>query len=200
MMIWSLRSPVSSARFVDWTAEITMHSFRISSEVRPRFLSLFSCILATHELLIQRAAVHADADRPVVIDRHLADRRELLVAAAAGADVARIDPVLVERRGAVREAGQQEMAVVVEVADERRRAARVEHALLDFGDRGCGLGQVDGDAHHLRPRLRQLDALCGRRLRIRRIRHRHRLDDDRRTAADLDVADTDADGFVEAGY
>ena len=56
--------------------------------------------LGDDELLIERAAVDADAHRLAVVDRHLADRRELLVATAAGADVARVDAVLVERRGA----------------------------------------------------------------------------------------------------
>ena len=40
---------------------------------------------------------------------------------------------------------------------------------------------------------------CARWPCIRRVGHRHRLDDDGRTAADLDVADTDADGLVETG-
>ena len=72
--------------------------------------------------------------------------------------------------------------------------AGVEHALLDLGHRRRGLGQVDGDAHHLGAGLGQLDALLRRRLRIRGVRHRHRLHDDGRAAADLDGADPDADG------
>ena len=55
-----------------------------------------------------------------MIARDLADGRELLVAALAGADVARVDAVLVERGGAGRIAGEQQVPVVVEVADERR--------------------------------------------------------------------------------
>ena len=54
---------------------------------------------------------------------------------------------------------EQQVPVVVEVADERRRAAGVEHALLDLGHGRRRLGQVDGDAHHLRAGLGQLDAL-----------------------------------------
>ena len=94
---------------------------------------------------------------------------------------------------------QQQMAVVVEVADERRRAAGVEHPLLDLGDRGRRFRQVDRDAHHLRSGLGQLDALLRRRRGVGRIGHRHRLDDDRRAAADLDAADADADGLVKLG-
>src|SRR4029078_2500668 len=58
------------------------------------------------ELLIERPAVHADGDRLAVVEGALPDRRELLVAASAGADVARIDPVLVERPRGVRESRQ----------------------------------------------------------------------------------------------
>ena len=49
------------------------------------------------QFLVQRAAVDADAYRLAVIDGHLADGGELLVAALAGADVAGVDAVLVER-------------------------------------------------------------------------------------------------------
>ncbi len=48
------------------------------------------------------------------------------------------------------------------------------------------------------PALGQLDALLRRRRRVRRIGHRHALDDDGRAAADLDGADADGHGTVEA--
>src|SRR3989442_3172534 len=57
--------------------------------------------LRDDELLVQRAAVDADAYRPVVIDRDLADGGELFVAAAPRPDVTRIDAVLVERTRAI---------------------------------------------------------------------------------------------------
>ena len=47
MMIWSFRMPLSSASSVDWSAEITMHSLRISSDDRPSARSVFSCIFET---------------------------------------------------------------------------------------------------------------------------------------------------------
>ena len=68
--------------------------------------------------------------------------------------------------------------------------------LLDLGHRRRRFGQVDGDAHHLRAGLPQLDALLRGRRRIRRVGHRHRLHDDRRAAADGDVADLHADGAM----
>ena len=70
-------------------------------------------------------------------------------------------------------ARQEQVAVVVEVADEGGRHARVEHSLLDFRDRCCRLGKVDGDAHHLGARLGQLDALRGRRRCVGGVRHGH---------------------------
>ena len=65
-----------------------------------------------------------------MIDRHLADRGELLVASAAGANVAGVDAVLVERGGAGRKPRQQQMAVVVEVADEAAQPASSIRCLI----------------------------------------------------------------------
>jgi hypothetical protein len=154
--------------------------------------------LGDDQLLIERAAVNAYAYGPVVIDRDFADGGELLVAPPASADVAGVDAVLVERRGARRVARQQQVAVVVEVADERRRAAGVQHPPLDLGNGCSGLGQIHRDAHHLGPSFGELDALLRRGCRVRRIGHRHRLHDDRSAAANLDRADLDADSLVEA--
>ena len=89
------------------------------------------------------------------------------------------------------------MAVVVEVADERRRAAGVEHPLLDLRHGRGRFGQVDRDAHHFRAGLGQLDALLRGRARIGRVGHRHRLHDDRRAAAHLDAADAHAHRLVK---
>ena len=148
------------------------------------------------QLLVEGAAVDADADGLAVVDRDLADGGELFVAPLAGADVAGIDPVLVERPRAVGIARQQQVAVVVKVADQRRRAAGVEHALLDLGHRGRRLGHVDGDPHHLRAGLPQLDALLRRALGIGRVGHGHRLHDHGGAAAHHDVADLHADGSM----
>ena len=131
------------------------------------------------------------------IARDAADRGELLVAPLAGADVAGIDAVLVQRLRALGEARQQQVAVVVEVADERRGDAGVEHAPLDLRDRRRGFRHVDGDADHLGAGLRQLDALLRGARGIRRVGHGHRLDDDGRAAADLDRTDADADSLVQ---
>ena len=99
--------------------------------------------------------------------------------------------------GAVGILRQEDVAVVVEVADERRGDAGIEHALLDCGHRGRRFGQVHRDAHELRARLRQLDALPRGRLDVGRVGVRHRLDGDRRAAADLDRPDLHANGFMK---
>ncbi len=117
-----------------------MHSLMISSEVRPRFAVGIFLHLAHDQLLIERAAIDADAHGLGVIAGDGADGGELLVAALAGADVAGIDAVFVESASAIGILGQQDVAVVVKIADERSFAAGVEHALLDFGDSGGGFG------------------------------------------------------------
>ncbi len=97
---------------------------------------------AHHEFLIQRAAVHADADGLAVVARHFADGGELFVAALAGADVAGIDAVFIERGGAVGILGEQDMAVVMEVTDEGDVAALVEQALFDFRTAAAASGML----------------------------------------------------------
>ena len=86
----------------------------------------------------------------------------------------------------------------MEVADERRAAAGVEHALLDLRHVRGGLGQVHRHSDHFRSGLGELDALERRRARVGSIGHRHRLNDDGRAAADLDAADLHADGLVKS--
>ena len=93
------------------------------------------------------------------VARDAADGGELLVAPSPRPDVARVDPVLVERVRALRVAGEQQVAVVVEVADERRGDAGVQHPLLDLGHRRGRFRHVDGDPHHVGTGLGQLDAL-----------------------------------------
>ena len=70
------------------------------------------------QALVERAPVDADPHRLVVRERDLDDRAEVFVGALA-ADVAGVDPVLGQGPGAVGIAGEQQVAVVVEVADDR---------------------------------------------------------------------------------
>ena len=182
---------------MDSMAEITMHSLRISSDDRPRSRSVFSCILATTRSWfsdppltpIRTGLPWSMATLQIVAKR---SSRRAPVPTLPG-----IDPVLVERGRALRVAGQEQVTVVVEVADQRRLAAGVQHPPLDLGDCSGGLGHVDGDSHELGPRFGELDALAGRCFGIGRIRHRHRLDRNGRASADLQVSDAHADGAMQ---
>ena len=98
--------------------------------------------LAHDQLLIERAAIHADAHGLAVVARDFADGGELLVAPLAVADVAGIDAVFVERAGAIGIFREQDVAVVMKIADDGNVAAGIEQALLDFrnsrgGFRAC---------------------------------------------------------------
>ena len=72
------------------------------------------------QVLVERAPVHADAHRLVVLDGDLDDRAEVLVAPLA-ADVARVDAVLGERARAVRDTSR---AAGARCSGSRRRSAR----------------------------------------------------------------------------
>ena len=121
--------------------------------------------LAHDQFLVERAAIDADAHGLAMIARDRADGGELFVAPLAGAHVAGIDAVLVQCRGRCGIFGEQHVAVVVEIADERGFAAGVQHALLDLGHGRGGFGHVHRDAHQLGASLRQLDALLRGALR-----------------------------------
>ena len=196
MMIWSLRRP-------DWMRELgRLQGREDHALVDDLFGSLAEIVvrvflhLLHDELLVEGAAVDADAHGLRVVARDVADRRELLVAPRALADVAGVDAVLVERAGAVGVLRQQNVAVVVEVADERRQDPGVEHPLLDLRHGRGGLRDVDRDPHHVRARARELDALGRCRLDVHRVRVRHGLDDDRGAPTHLDGADLHSHGRV----
>ena len=74
---------------------------------------------ARQQVRVEASPVDADAHRLAVAAGDLDHLRELRVALAAAADVARVDAVLGERRGAGGMLAQQLVAVEVKVADER---------------------------------------------------------------------------------
>ena len=145
------------------------------------------------QFLVERAPVGADAHRLVVLDRHLDDGGELPVLLVLEADVAGIDAVLVERLGAAGMVGEQLVADVVEVADERHVDAHLEQPLLDLRHRGRGLVAVHRDAHDFGSGLVQRRDLADRRVDVRRVGVGHRLHHDRRAAAHRHVPDLDRD-------
>jgi hypothetical protein len=89
------------------------------------------------------------------------------------------------------------MAVVVEVADERDEATVVLESPLDFRHRFGRFWQIDRHPYQLRTCLGEFETLLRCCRNVGRIGTRHRLDDDRGTTTDLDVAHSDADAFVE---
>ena len=144
---------------------------------------------ARQQILVEAAPVDADAHRLVVLAGQFDHLRELLVLLLAEADIARIDAVLGQRLGAGRMLGQQAMAVVVEIADQRHIAVHPVEMLADVRHGGGGFRRIDGDAHQFRTGARQFGALHGGGQIVGGIGIGHRLDDDRGAAADLDMAD-----------
>ena len=143
------------------------------------------------QVLIEASPIHADPHRLAVIERDLDDFGELPVALVLEADISGIDAVFGERRGARRMLLEQGVAVIVEVADERRLDPEPIEPLFDVRHGGGRLGAVDRDPDKFRARARQRGHLRGRGLDIGRVGIGHRLHDDRRIAADRDAADPD---------
>ena len=117
--------------------------------------------------------------------RQLDHRRELAVALLAEADIARIDAVLVERLGAGRMVGQQRVADIMEVANQRHVDVARRQPVADMRHGGRRLVAVDGDADQLRAGARQRRHLGDGGVDVGGVGVGHRLDDDRRAAADL---------------
>ncbi len=120
----------------------------------------------------------------------------MFVAALAGADVAGIDAVFVERFGAVGIFGEENVAVVMKVADDGDVAACGKQAFLDFGNGGCGFGDVDGPANDFGAGFGEFERLFERGFDVGGVRVGHGLDDDGSAAADLDVPDFYAASFA----
>ena len=74
---------------------------------------------------------------------------------------------------------EQQVAVVVKVADDRHVDAAVRQARDDFRNRRCRRLVVHGDAHQLRPGPRERRDLIRGADRVGGVRVRHRLHDDR---------------------
>src|SRR5690606_37983339 len=109
-----------------------------------------------------------------------------------------IDPVLGQRLRALGEVGEQLVAVVVEVADQRDVDAHAVELFEQRRHRRGRLRGIHGDAHELGAgRCQRLD-LDGGRDRIRSVRVGHRLYDHRRIAADDDATPTPANDRAAA--
>ena len=139
--------------------------------------------------LVERAPVHADAHRLFVADRRFDDRGKLPVLLFAKADIARIDPVLVERFRAGRMIGQQLVADIVEIADQRHIDIPGRKLFADVRHGGSGLVPVHRYAHQFRSGGGKRCHLLHRGADIGRIGIGHGLHHDRRIATADDIPD-----------
>ncbi len=183
-MIRSRPRPISSAR---WRREqrrldhgFARHRAGIERRVGARIL----VHQPRQQVLVERAPIGADAHRLAVLDRAFDHRGELRVALVLEADIAGIDAIFGERFGAGRIIGQELMADIMEIADERHVAAHLVELLADMRHGGRRLIAVDRDAHELGAGAGQGCDLLGRRGDIGGIGIGHRLDDNRAAAAD----------------
>ncbi len=195
-MILSRGRPISSARAPEMQRGL---HHRLARD-RARVLRVGRGGVLVHQLgqklLIERAPVRADAHRLVVLDRHLDDRGKLRVLLLAEADVAGIDAVLVERLGAGRVIGEQRVADVVEVADQRHVDAHLQKLFLDVRHGGGGFVAVDRDAHDLGARAVERGDLADGAVDVGRVGVGHRLHHDGCAAADFHIADENGNGLA----
>ena len=135
-MIWSCASPCRSAACADCSGA---RHHGVQRDVA-RVLGLRQQRVLVHhareQRRIERAPVDADAHRLAILDGHFDHGAEVVVRLAADIRVAGIDAVLGERARALRIFLEQQVAVVVEVADDRHRHA----------ERGAAYRQSSGTA------------------------------------------------------
>ena len=101
----------------------------------------------------------------------------------AFAHIAGVDAVFRQRLGAGGHIGQQAVAVVMKVTDQRHIHAHFVQLLANIGHGLRGFGRVDGDAHDLRTRIRQLAHLYRRAYRVFGVGIGHALHAHGRAAA-----------------
>jgi len=138
--------------------------------------------------LVERTPVNANPHGTVILHRGFDHRAEVVVVLPPDIHVARIDSVLRQRAGALGIFLQQDVAVVMKIADDGNADAGAVQFLDDARHRLRGLVIVDRDAHQFRASARQGGGLVHRALDIRGIRVRHRLHDDRMARPDSNSA------------
>src|SRR6185437_4111284 len=130
------------------------------------------------EGLVERTPVDADAHGLLVLDGDLDHGAEVLVVLAPDGAVAGVDAVLGERGGGLGIFGEEDVAVVVEVADDGRGPALGADAFDDGGD-GCRRGfGVDGDTDELGAGAGERGDLLDGGFGVGGVGVGHRLDDD----------------------
>ena len=143
---------------------------------------------AGQQFLVQATPVDADANGLFPSNGRFDHLAELPVVLVALANIAGVNAVLGQRLGAGREVGQQAVAVVMKIADQRHVDAHavelVAHMRHGFG----GFGRVDRDTDHLGAGQGQFLDLNGGADDIHRIGVGHGLNAHRRVAAHGDHA------------
>ena len=145
--------------------------------------------------MIERAPVHADANRLLILDSNFDHGAEVGIVFAADAHVARIDAVLGQSSGAVWIFLEQQMSVVMEVADNGDVDALLVELLDDGGDCGSGLFVIDRDANQFGAGARQRSHLLDGRGNVCGIGVCHGLHHNRCIAAHADAIDRASNGF-----
>ena len=150
---------------------------------------------ARQQTLIKRSPVDADADRLVILDGALDHDAEVRIVFAPDRNVAGIDAVLGEGARSGRIFLEQDVAVVMKVADDRHAQAALFESFNNVRN-GCrGVFIVDRDANQLGAGESERRNLGNCGLYVGRIGVGHRLDDDGNFPADSDVADADGWSF-----
>ena len=149
---------------------------------------------AGQQILVQRTPVDANADRLLPAKGRVDDGGELAVLLVLEADVAGIDPILVERLGGGRIVGKQRMAVIVKVANEGDVNTALQEPFADVRYSLGGLVAVDGDAYKLGAGAREGCDLGRGGVYVGGVGVGHRLDDDGCTAADEHTCDANLMG------
>ena len=150
------------------------------------------------QFLVERSPIGANPHRLAIFDRQFNDEAELLVPLVFETHIAGIDSIFVERLGAGRMLGEELMADIVEIADERDMAAGFREAIADMRHGGRRFGAIDGYPDKFGPGAGQRHDLGHGPLDVGCIRIGHGLDGDRGAPADHDCgfagADPHADG------
>ena len=148
-MIWSVRRPYFSASAAECSALSTIASIVTSRA------SLGSASCAFSSIMLVSSAWSSEPQFTPMrtgfwfFDGDFDHGAEVVVVLAADTDVAGIDAVLRQRARAVGILRQQQMAVVVEVADDGHAQPSLSSRSTIRGDGGRGFVVVDGDAHQL---------------------------------------------------
>ena len=148
------------------------------------------------ERAVEGAPVDADADGTIVLNGAFDHGAEVVVGLAADVYVAGVDAVFGEGACAVWILTQEQVAVVMEVADQRDGNTMQHERVFNFGNCCCGCVGVDRDTDNFGAGFGEFhDLLCGG-CYILRICIRHGLNHDRIGATDFDATDIDNCAFT----